>query len=70
MPTLTSAEILMDVMEAFKKRLPALNRMGTDFRAQSLKLNNSYTAYIARHMMDRRKDWHGMFEVRELRAVA
>lgn len=47
MPTLTSAEILMDVMEAFKKRLPALNRMGTDFRAQSLKLNNSYTAHIA-----------------------
>ena len=33
-------------------------------------LNNSHTAYIARHMMDRRTDWKGMFEVRELRAVA
>lgn len=33
-------------------------------------LNNSYRAYVARHMMDRRTDWKGMFEVRELRAVA
>lgn len=33
-------------------------------------LNNSNTAYIARHIMDRRPDWDGLFEVRELRAVA
>ena len=33
-------------------------------------LNNSYRAYVARHMMDRRLDWQGLFEVRELRAVA
>lgn len=33
-------------------------------------LNNSYTAYIARHMMAHRSAWSGMFEVRELRAVA
>ena len=33
-------------------------------------LNNSYTAYIARHMMARRPDWDGLFEVRELRAIA
>lgn len=28
-------------------------------------LNNTLTAYIARHMMARRPDWAGMFEVRE-----
>ena len=33
-------------------------------------LNNSYTSYIARHIMARRADWQGLFEVRELRAVA
>ena len=32
-------------------------------------LNNSYTAYIARHIMSRRDEWNGLFEVRELRAA-
>ena len=45
--TLTSTEILMDVLQAFKKRIPAINRMGTDFRAESLKLDKQYTAHIA-----------------------
>ena len=31
-------------------------------------LNNSYTAHVARHIMARRTDWIGMFEVRELRS--
>lgn len=31
-------------------------------------LNNSHTAYIARHMMDRRPDWRGLFETREVHA--
>ena len=30
-------------------------------------LNNSYTAYIARHIMDRREDWDGLFETRRLK---
>ena len=30
-------------------------------------LNNSYHAYIARHIMDRRKDWDGLFEIRRLK---
>ena len=47
MPTLISTEILMDVLQAFKKRIPAINRMGTDFRADSLKLNQTYKAHIA-----------------------
>ena len=33
-------------------------------------LNNSYTAYIARHIMSRRDEWNGLFEVRELRAAS
>jgi len=45
--TLTSTEILLDVIDAFAKRIPALTRMGTDFRAQSLKLNQTYTAHVA-----------------------
>lgn len=31
-------------------------------------LNNSYRAYVARHIMDRRQDWKGLFETRELKA--
>jgi hypothetical protein len=46
MPTLTSSEILLDVVKAFTKNFPALNRMGTDFRAASLKQNQTYTAHI------------------------
>lgn len=46
MPTLTSSEILLDVIGAFKANFPALNRMGTDFRTNSLKLNQTYTAHI------------------------
>ena len=30
-------------------------------------LNNSYRAYVARHVMDRRRDWAGLFEIRELK---
>lgn len=30
-------------------------------------LNNSYSAYIARHIMERRKDWDGLFETRKLK---
>ena len=30
-------------------------------------LNNSYRAYVARHVMDRRKNWTGLFEIRELK---
>lgn len=44
--TLTSSEILLDVIDAFAKRIPALNSMGTDFRPNSLKLNQTYTAHI------------------------
>ena len=32
-------------------------------------LNNSNRAYIARHIMSRRDEWNGLFEVRELRAA-
>lgn len=46
MPTLTTTEVLNDVLQAFKKHAPALNAMGTDFRPNSLKLNQTYTAHI------------------------
>lgn len=47
MPTLTVEEILADVIDAFKVRVPAVNRMGRDFRPNGLKLNQTYTAHIA-----------------------
>jgi len=47
MPTLTVDEILQDTMDAFKVRVPGLNRMSTDFRGNSLKLNKTYTGHIA-----------------------
>jgi hypothetical protein len=44
--TLTSTEILRDVIKSFKKTFPALNRMGNEFRATSLKLDQQYIAHI------------------------
>lgn len=44
--TLTSTEILMDVIKAFKKSVPGLHRMGTDFQPKELKLNQQYIAHI------------------------
>lgn len=44
--TLSAPEVCMDVIDAFKKRVPALNKMGTDFTAKALKLNQTYTAHI------------------------
>lgn len=46
MPTLTTSEVLLDVIKGFAKSFPALNRMGTDFRPDTLKLNQTYTAHI------------------------
>ncbi len=47
MPKLTVEEILADVLDAFKVRVPAVNRMGRDFRTGGLKLGQTYTAHIA-----------------------
>lgn len=49
MATLSTSEILADVISAFKTRVPALLGMSTDFRSstQSLKLNKTYTAHVA-----------------------
>jgi hypothetical protein len=44
--TLTSTEILLDVIQSFAKQIPALARMGTEFRTNSLKLDQTYTAHI------------------------
>ncbi len=46
MPTLSVSEITNDVLQAFKKRVPALNRMGTNFNVGSLKLNKTYYSHI------------------------
>jgi hypothetical protein len=45
-PTLTAAEILIDVIDAFVKKLPMLKYIGADFRPTTLKLNQSYTAHV------------------------
>lgn len=46
-PTMISAEILIDVIDAFHKWLPMLKYMGTDWRPQTLKLGQTYTAHVA-----------------------
>jgi hypothetical protein len=45
--TLTSPQILLDVIGAFRKRFPAINMFGAQWTAQTLKLNKKYTAHIA-----------------------
>ena len=32
-------------------------------------LNNSFTAYVARHIIDHRPEWKGLFELREVGVV-
>ena len=44
--TLTVEELMLDVIDAFKHRMPALQRMGTDFRPTGLKLDQTYKARI------------------------
>ena len=46
-PTLTSQQILLDVIGAFKKRFPAINMFGAQWLGSPLKLNKKYTAHIA-----------------------
>lgn len=45
--TLTSTEILQDVIGAFKKAFPMLARMSYEFTSQLLKLGQTYIAHIA-----------------------
>lgn len=47
MPTLTSTEILLDVIRAFAVRLPSLAGVGVEFRPSSLKLNKQYIGHIS-----------------------
>lgn len=46
-PTLIATELLMDVIGAFQKYVPALSSFGAQWTAQTLKLNQKYTAQIA-----------------------
>lgn len=47
MPTLTTAQIVLDVIKSFKNRVPAIKTMSRDFRTTGLKLNKTYTGHIA-----------------------
>lgn len=44
--TLTVEEILRDVIDAFKIQFPIIQKMSTDFRPTSLKLEKTYDAHI------------------------
>lgn len=44
--TLTTAEVLLDVIDAFAKKLPMLKYIGSDWRPETLKLNQTYTAHV------------------------
>lgn len=46
-PTLTSSQVLLDIIQSFRKKVPGFNRFGLDLRATPLKLNQSYIAHIA-----------------------
>jgi hypothetical protein len=45
--TLTSTEILMDVIDAFAKKLPFLRHIGADWRTEALKKDGNYIAHVA-----------------------
>jgi hypothetical protein len=47
MSTLSTGELLFDVLEAFKVRFPMLMRMGTDFSSDTARFNEQITARIA-----------------------
>lgn len=47
MSTLSTTELLMDVIDAFKVRFPMISRIGTDFTSESAKLGQQITARIA-----------------------
>lgn len=47
MPTLSSPEILLDVVRAFRQSIPAVNLLGRNFSQVGLKLNKQYTAHVA-----------------------
>lgn len=53
-----------DRLKAIQMRLA---RSGCSLpRVGGYRLNDHFTAYIARHIMDRRPEWAGMFETREV----
>jgi membrane protein implicated in regulation of membrane protease activity len=46
-PTLTVQQLLLDVISAFRKQVPAISMFGAQWTAKPLKLNGKYTAQIA-----------------------
>lgn len=46
-PTLSSPEILLDVIRAFRVSVPAINLLGRNFRQTGLRFNKRYTAHVA-----------------------
>lgn len=60
--------------ELTRDRLPELRRRWRDMdpppiRTHGFALNNNYHSHVARFILDRRPDWAGMFEQRELGAA-
>lgn len=47
MPTLSSPEILLDVVRAFRQSIPAVNLLGRNFSQTGLRLNKQYTAHVS-----------------------
>lgn len=45
--TLTATEMLLDVIRAFRTRIPAAMLLGNEWRSTPLKYNGAYTAHIA-----------------------
>lgn len=73
--TLTGRRVSMRLLwELTRDRLPELRRryQGNEIsptRSNGFAMNNNYHAHVARFILDRRPDWAGMFEQRELGAA-
>ena len=55
-------ELARDHVPAVRKRAKAMGIALADWNGYTL--NNDFTAYVARHIIDRRPEWAGMFELR------
>lgn len=70
----TGQRVSMDyVMHILRDRISRIQshlaRRGITLpREGGYRINDHFTAYIARHIMDRRPEWDGLFETRKLNA--
>ena len=56
------------IWEQMRDNIAHIKRRGVPLeKSEGFALNNSFTAYIARHIMEHRQEWRGLFETREIK---